>query len=125
MLRLSFPYLEIHKSVWICGFIGLSWCLDERLVYFAETPSGKIRLCTMTEGELQSERANVLHSTLVVPAWYCSLSSQKQQAVRSAFSVIDENPPVICLYYSGILFIALQLRSACAWTRLQFLWHGH
>ena len=48
----------------------------------------QLPLCTLTGGELHPERADVLHSTLVVVDWYCQLSAEQQRTIRSAFSVI-------------------------------------
>ena len=48
----------------------------------------QLPLGTLTGGELQSERADILHSTLVVLDWYFDLPAQTQKTVCSAFSVI-------------------------------------
>ena len=48
----------------------------------------QLPLSTLTGGELPPEKAEVLHSALVVMNWYCNLSAEKQKNIRNAFAVI-------------------------------------
>ena len=48
----------------------------------------QIPLSTLTGGELQPERAEVLHSALIVVGWYCELSAEKQKTIRTGFGMI-------------------------------------
>lgn len=48
----------------------------------------QLPLSTLTGGELPPEKAEVLHSALILVDWYCDLSSEKQKNIRNAFAVI-------------------------------------
>jgi len=72
----------------------------------------------LTGGALQQERANILHSTLVVLDWYRSLPAQKQKAVRSAFSAPLYDAVLDSAYIYGSFLSQYGIDLSC--TRLHW-----
>ena len=48
----------------------------------------QLPLSTLTGGELLPDKAEVLHSALVIVNWYDDLPAEKQKNIRAAFAVI-------------------------------------
>ena len=48
----------------------------------------QIPLSTLTAGELQPDKLEVLHGALIVVGWYCGLPAEKQKTIRTGFGMI-------------------------------------